>query len=515
MITRGEWISDSQIRHHGPMRRETAGSPEPPILRHRTAIRRGTHSRPVSLAQAHGLIGPETSFFDYGCGLGEDVRFLKATGINAEGWDPYYLPDAPPQPAECINLGYVLNVIEDQAEREQTLRAAFELARKVLVVSVRVDQSLNSGTDFSDGLVTNSGSFQKIYTQGEFRQYLQTVLGRKPYMASLGIAYVFKDEAVESAHLARLSITPAKRERADLFSQFAADLDAQKLAEITRNIGRPPLPSEFDRYPALLLRYGSRSRIDRLVLGFLNPQTLSEAKEAKRNEIMTYIAMLRLRGLRPPRIRLLPAETQADIKLLWPSYKSAMDEGEQFLFQLGKPELIREACLSATIGKRLPSDYYFHRSAEESLPALLRVLLFAARQIVGEVDYNIVKVAMDGRKISFLNYKDFDDEAHPPLLYSVRVYLANTSYAIRDYSSSENPPILHRKETLVDPLYPGHGAFSELTLQEEELGLLSQPEIGFRQQWRRLLAENHLQIIGHAISRDESHASSTEQNRFD
>jgi hypothetical protein len=100
---------------------------------------------------------------------------------------------------------------------------------------------LNSGTDFSDGLVTNSGSFQKIYTQGEFRQYLQTVLGRKPYMASLGIAYVFKDEAAESAHLAHLSIAPAKRERANLFSQFAADLDAQKLAlmHVTRTLGRP------------------------------------------------------------------------------------------------------------------------------------------------------------------------------------------------------------------------------------------------------------------------------------
>jgi hypothetical protein len=99
----------------------------PSIQRHRTAIRRLGHSRPVALAQAQGLIAPDVSFFDYGCG------------------------------------------------------------------------------------------FQKIYTQTEFRQYLQAILGGKPYMASLGIAYVFKDEAVESAQLAQLSITPLKRERADLF----------------------------------------------------------------------------------------------------------------------------------------------------------------------------------------------------------------------------------------------------------------------------------------------------------
>jgi DNA phosphorothioation-associated putative methyltransferase len=481
---------------------DAARSQTVPILRHRTAIRRAGHSRPVCLAQAHGLIGPDLSFLDYGCGFGEDVHLLRATGIEAEGWDPHYRPDGPVQPAECVNLGYVLNVIEDPQEREQTLRAAFDLARRVLVVSVRVDQSLSSGTEFSDGLVTNSGSFQKIFTQAEFREYLQAVLGRKPYMASLGIAYVFRDDAVESAHLARLTITPAKRERVNLFSQFAADPDGTELAEMTRRLGRPPLPSEFDRYPALLLRFGSRSRIDRLVLGLLNPQTLAEAREAKRNDILTYFAMLQLRAVRPPPIRLLPPETQADIKLLWPSYKGAMHEGRQFLFQLGKPELIREACLSAPVGKRLASDFYLHRSAEESLPALLRLLLFAARQIVGEVDYNIIKLATDGRKVSFLNYKDFDGEAHPELLHSVRVHLPSTSYAIRDYSSSENPPILHRKEAFVDTLYPNYGAFAELTQQEEDLGLLSHPEIGFRREWRRLLAEHHLEIVGHNICKE-------------
>ena len=470
-----------------------------PILRHRTAIRRLGHSRPVALAQIQGLIGPDVSFFDYGCGFGEDVRLLRTAGIEAEGWDPHYRPTTARRPADCVNLGYVLNVIEETQEREQTLRAAFDLARKVLVVSVRVDRSLNSGTEFSDGFVTNSGSFQKIYTQAEFREYLQAVLGRKPYMASLGIAYVFKDEAVEASYLAQLSIAPAKHERADLFAQFAGDPDGQVLVEITQKLGRPPLPSEFDLYPALLTRFGSRSRIDRLVMGLLTPQTLEEAKDAKRNDILTYFAMLQLRGVRPPPIRLLPPETQADIKLLWPSYKSAMHEGQQFLFQLGKPELIRRACLSAPVGKRLPADLYLHQSAEESLPALLRVLLFAARQIVGEVDYDIIKLATDGRKVSFLKYKGFNEEAHPELLSSVRVHLPSASYAIRDYSSSENPPILHRKEALVDLLYPNYGAFSELTRQEEDLGLLSRPEIGFRQEWQRLLAEHDLKVVGHTV----------------
>jgi DNA phosphorothioation-associated putative methyltransferase len=380
------------------------------------------------------------------------------------------------------------------------------------VVSVRIDQSLNSGTEFSDGLLTNSGSFQKIYTQSEFRQYLQSILGRKPYMASLGIAYVFRDEAIESAHLARLSLTPARVERADAFAEFSGDAEAQKLLEATRELGRFPLPSEFADYPALLQRFGSRSRIERLVSGLLNPDALAETRDRKRNDILTYFAMLHLRGLRPPPIRLLPSETQADIKLFWRSYKSAMHEGQQFLFQIAKPELIREACLCAAVGKRLPSDFYVHRSAEESLPALLRVLLFAARQIVGEIDYNILKIAMDGRKISFLNYAEFDAEAHPRLLHSVRVHLPSTSYKIRDFSSSENPPILHRKETFVDIVYPNYNAFAELTSQEEILGLLSHPEIGFKQQWQRLLSERQLQIVGHTVlGNDVSEPSCAEE----
>lgn len=477
---------------------DLGGEPSQPILRYRTAIRRGTHSRPVYLALAQGLIGTDLSFFDYGCGFGEDVRLLKESGVEAGGWDPHYFPHAPRQAAECVNLGYVLNVIEDPTEREDTLRSAFELARRVLVVSVRIDNSLNGGTDFSDGLVTNSGSFQKIYTQSEFRAYLQAVLGRKPYMAGLGVAYVFKDDAVESAHLAQLSIIPPRQKR-EFLEQFSEDPDGQKLLEVTRTLGRLPLPSEFEGYPNLQLRFGSRSRIEKLVSDVLNPENLQEIKALKRNGILTYFAMLRLRGVRPPPIRLLPPETQADIKLFWPSYKRAMQEGEQFLFSLAKPELIREACLAAPVGKRLPSDIYLHRSAEESLPPLLRVLLFAACQVVGNVEYNIVKIDVDGRKASFLNYKDFDKEAHPVLLHSVRVHLPTATYAIRDYSSSVNPPILHRKEALVDPLYPGYTTFAELTRQEEESGLLSQANIGFRDTWQHLLAGNDLEIVGHTL----------------
>src|SRR6185437_12760107 len=149
--------------------------------------------------------------------------------------------------------------------------------------------------------------------------------------------------------------------------------------------------------------------------------------------------------------------------------------------------------------KKLSDDLYVHRSAEDQLGALLRLLIFAGKQIVGEPEYNVLKISTDGRKVSFLQYQDFDTNAHPELLYGLRVYLPRADYSIRDYSSSLNPPILHRKETLVDSLYPNYGSFCDLTEQESRLGLLSRSDIGTRNAWSALLAEKNLAITGHQL----------------
>src|ERR1035437_6778435 len=70
-------------------------------------------------------------------------------------------------------------------ERTDTLRKAFDLAREFLIVSVRVDQALDGALSYADGYLTSHGSFQKLYTQAEFREYLNTALGRRPYVAGL------------------------------------------------------------------------------------------------------------------------------------------------------------------------------------------------------------------------------------------------------------------------------------------------------------------------------------------
>ena len=133
--------------------------------------------------------------------------------------------------------------------------------------------------------------------------------------------------------------------------------------------------------------------------------------------------MLHLQGLIPPPIRVLPEETQADIRMLWPNYKASIQSGVEFLFRLGKPGAIQHQCKLSLVGKKLPDSLYIHHSAEEQLPPLLRLIILAARQIVGELDYDLVKIALDGKKLSFLSYPEFESNAHPSLAYSVRVFL--------------------------------------------------------------------------------------------
>jgi DNA phosphorothioation-associated putative methyltransferase len=176
-----------------------------------------------------------------------------------------------------------------------------------------------------------------------------------------------------------------------------------------------------------------------------------------------------------------------------------MADGKEFLFKIGKPEVVHHACITAPVGKLLPGDIYVHRSSENSLPAILRILIFAARQVVGEVEYNVIKMSTDGRKVSFLCYPTFDAVAHPALRSSVKVYLPNASYSIRDYNACENPPILHRKDQLVDQAYPNYEKFRRLTEQEDNLGLLSAPDIGYKQRWTELLAERNVFIDDHSV----------------
>lgn len=142
----------------------------PAVARHRTALVRTALSRPLAKALADAVLVPKQhAVFDYGCGRGDDLRHLAAIGVRASGWDPTHRPDTPRLPADVVNLGYVVNVIEDRSERAHALRGAWQLATKALVVAGRLTWDAKDlvGRPLADGALTRSGTFQKFYEHTE------------------------------------------------------------------------------------------------------------------------------------------------------------------------------------------------------------------------------------------------------------------------------------------------------------------------------------------------------------
>jgi hypothetical protein len=138
--------------------------------RHRAAIARVTASKPVRLAVEAGLFPPDTTYFDYGCGHGADIEYIQRLGLTSSGWDPHYRLMCP-SPADVVNLGYVINVIEDTAERREALINAWNLAQKVLIVAAQVliDDRTRGVIAYGDGIITRRNTFQKYYEQEELK----------------------------------------------------------------------------------------------------------------------------------------------------------------------------------------------------------------------------------------------------------------------------------------------------------------------------------------------------------
>ena len=129
----------------------------------------------------------------------------------------------------------------------------------------------------------------------------------------------------------------------------------------------------------------------------------------------------------------------------------------------------------------------------------------AARGYIGRVDgANLVKLHTGEPKVSYLSYPDFESDPHPALASSMTVHLQTFRVRERDYTPSQNPPILHRKETFVASDHPLHSRFFRLTRQEESKGLYEDTtRIGTRRGWEQALSEKKLMLRGHRLLRDK------------
>ena len=463
---------------------------------------RGQLSRPVQLALAAGLIHPETSFFDYGCGRGDDLRALSGLGFDCVGWDPVHRPDGKKRPSEVVNLGYVVNVIEDPVERSQTLKSAWSLTRQVLVVAARVDfqTRLEHAEECADGVLTGLGTFQKFYAQAELRDWIDTTLDVLSVAAAPGIFFVFRKEEdrqrFSSTLFRRRLSAPIGRASDDLFESHGSVLEP--LVAFFSERGRIPQPGELANSVELVDVFGSIPRAFRVVRNATGELAWNEIEDQRRGDLLLYIALQRFR--RRPKFSQLPLELRYDVKAFFGTYAAACDEADQLLFSAGDREKIDGACKVAEFGKLTPDSIYFHEVGLDRLPPLLRALEGCARTVVGQIEgANLIKLDRQRPKISYLSYPTFDEVAHPPLAFSVVVWLDTMIAKLYDFSGRANPPILHRKESFVPTDYPGREKFARLTRQEEKRGLLDREDIGTLQNWEDLLSSEGVTVGGHVL----------------
>ena len=111
--------------------------------------------------------------------------------------------------------------------------------------------------EYGDGVLTRRGTFQKIYTQAEFREYVESVLHRRTHVAALGVIYVFKDEDAEARYVANRAFTRRLEYRTDLIAEFKKSKLAVAYVALANRLGRLPLPDEFPKYPKLIESFGS------------------------------------------------------------------------------------------------------------------------------------------------------------------------------------------------------------------------------------------------------------------
>ena len=249
-------------------------SPELVVDRHKTALTRYDLSKPVKTLLEYGMLKAGVTFFDYGCGQGSDVRGLQALGHAAEGWDPVHRPDIKKREADIVNMGYVLNVIEDPAERLDALADAYRHTKRLLVVSGLIQETVESdrATQYRDGILTRRNTFQKYFEQQELQQYIEDALESTAVPVALGVFYVFRDPAEQQDFLsarsrrtidwtqisARLGLGGPRTMWKDLYDAHKELLDG--FGKVALDLGRIPMQTEFDGLPELDEHLGSAKR---------------------------------------------------------------------------------------------------------------------------------------------------------------------------------------------------------------------------------------------------------------
>ncbi|TMQ20801.1 MAG: DNA phosphorothioation-associated putative methyltransferase [Deltaproteobacteria bacterium] len=452
------------------------------VQRHKTALTRYSLSTPMQALWRHGFLAGNHTVCDYGCGRGDDLRALQANAIDAVGWDPHWAPDGKRRRSAIVNLGFVLNVIEDPQERSVALRSAWDLAEQLLVVSVLIGgrSTFERFRLYSDGVITARNTFQRYFTTGEFREYVEGTLAREPIMLAPGIAFVFRDDADEQEFLSRrtrrrvsndrpvpraerperpesVRRERATRQRVPNKWETNADL-VNAFWERCLELGRVPESDEFPRSPELRDSVGTPATVFRTLLRQRGESRLTFASDSHRDDLLVFLALNVFE--RRKSFGALPESARRDIKAFSGGYQSAQTKAQELLFSTGKARVIEEAArIAASRGLGfLDGDHslQFHSSLAQELPPVLRVYLGCAARLYGDVETaDVIKLHLQSGKVSILLYDDFEGKPLPRLIERVKINLRRQQIDFFEYGTGNNDEqLLYLKSRFIKVGFP-------------------------------------------------------------
>ncbi|MBM3266582.1 MAG: DNA phosphorothioation-associated putative methyltransferase [Candidatus Sericytochromatia bacterium] len=466
----------------------------------------------------YGFLTPERTVLDYGCGQGDDVAILKEASVPASGWDPHYSPDSgaqmtwrlsdagteacatdatggaglragrdagaksseprydtPLEPAEIVNLGFVLNVIEEPAERRETLAKAFDLAQRCLAVAVLiVGKGDTTGlAPYRDGFMTRRETFQKYFRQEEAKELIEATLSTEAIPVGPGVFFVFKDRLSEQEFLlerqarrldASLLAVRRRSERHVARRQVALERLRpllERLWDQTLQLGREPVLEDLpaDLATAVAKEIGSIRKGLKLCASLFDLAEFEHAFANRREDLLVYFALNLFN--RRTRYSSMPKGLQRDVKAHFGGHRQAQDAATALLFDVGKPEMVSRACeeaVSKGLGHLEEGHLQLHADLISRLPPVLRCYVGCAAQLCGDVTHaDLVKIHTRSGKLTLLSYDGFERPV-PKLRERIKIDMHSLGIRFFDYQEQVPAQLLYLKSRYLAPDQKGFDA---------------------------------------------------------
>ena len=124
---------------------------------------------------------------------------------------------------------------------------------------------------------------------------------------------------------------------------------------------------------------------------------------------------------------------------------------------------------------------------------------------------NVIKINLRSKLVSLLEYSNFESDSFPILAGGWIFEPEAQDLRYRTYLNSSNPPILHRKELLVDIDFPMREQWIRVTQEADSIGLFDDTTtIGFKKNWEKRIFDLGFKLHGNQFVPIGNDSSETE-----